>query len=311
MVRSILWAALAVALAFGGAGLVGQLSHPPGDTRRAELTWTADQTLGDRLADVSVQLQQVGSLVDALDADAKAALIAASSVDADGLRTVLDRGAARASTIDASVAQLRASLAALPGLEPADATRYSNATLLLRASLSTALDPVGTLSDEWARVAARSTDATSLILAIRSHDTTLASAAASGVKAQYVQAIDLCNTSLAFIDQITQMRKDFVQPDQATILDDWITRHVRYDKALLALYQALEASGGVRNVDVDAAYREQVAALAQLPSDNREIVVIISQVAQGGLNEAVLAIEFARGQIEAAISEALPSPAPG
>lgn len=310
MVRSFLLAVLAVVLAFGGAGLVGQLTHPPGDARRAELTWTADQALGARLADVSSRLQGIGSLVDDLDADAKAALIAVSSGDATGLATVLARGADRASSIDATVTQLRTTMAALPGGQPSDTTRYSNAILVQRAGLAAALVTVGTLSDEWTRVAARSTDAASLIVAIRTHDSTLASAAAAGVKAQYDTAISLCNASLALLDQITAMRKSFVQPDQTTILDDWIARHLRYDNALLALYQALKTSGGVRNVDVDAAYREEVAALNQLPSDNREIVVIIAQVSQGGLNDAVLAIEFARSQIDAAIAQAQASPQP-
>jgi hypothetical protein len=205
---------------------------------------------------------------------------------------------------------LRATFADLPGGSPTDATRYSNATLVLYASLGAALDAVGSLSDEWARVSARSTDAVSLIVAIHDHDSTLISAAAAGVKAQYARAIQLCTAALALLAQLTQMRKDFVQPSQATILDDWIARHLQYDQALLALYQALQKSGGVRNLEVDAAYRKQQAALAQLPSDNREVTVIIAQVAQGGLNDAVLAIEFARGQIDAAIAQAVPSPTP-
>ena len=311
MARSLLWAVLAVALAFGAAGLVAQLSHPPGDTRRAELTWVGDQSLGTSLDTVSAQLAGVGSLVDALAGDAKAALVAVSSGDGAALQTALDRGAARAASIDATVAQLKATVDALPGAAHADQTLYSGTTIARRASLQVALDAVGTLSGTWAQVTARSTDAAALTTAIRTHDNTLASAAAAGVKAQYPQAIELCQQSLAVIDQITAMRKDFVQPDQTTILDDWIARHLRYDKALLALYQALKDSGGVRNLKVDAAYREQEAALAQLPTDNREVVVIIAQVAQGGLNDAVVAIEYARGQIDAALAEAAPSPSPG
>jgi hypothetical protein len=310
MLRWFLWLALAVVLALGGAGLVGQLTHPPGDASRGELTWTSDQALGSRLSTISGGLQDIGSLVDALDDDAKAALVAVSSGDADGLQAALDRGAERAKTIDTTAAALRASYAELPGGDPADVTRYSGATLSLRSALGAALEAVGSLSDEWGRVAARTTDAASLTEAIRGHDNTLVDAATAGVKAQYAQAISKCDEALALMNQITIMRNDYVQPGQTTVLDDWIARHLRYDEALLALYDALKASDGKRNATVDAAYKEEEAALADLPADNREIVVIIAQVSQGGLNDAVLAIEFARGQIDAAIEAALPTPGP-
>jgi len=290
---------------------VAQLSHPPGDERRAELTWVADQSLGVSLDSITKQLEDVGTQVDSLSADAKDALIAVSSGDGDGLTEALDRGAARASAIDATVAQLRVTLGGLPGASPDDATVYATEVIARRAALDAAVAAVGTLSGQWSSVTARSTDAATLTSAIRTHDATLASAAAAGVKAQYAQAIGLCNKALTVMAEISSMRNEFVQPDQATVLDDWIARHLRLDNALLVLYQALKASGGVRNPTVDAAYREENAALAALPSDNREVVVIISQVAQAGLNDAVVAIEFARGQIDAAIQEAVPSPSPG
>ncbi|HYL40709.1 MAG TPA: hypothetical protein VET90_05310 [Candidatus Binatus sp.] len=309
MVRTILLAAVAVALAFGEAGLVGQLTHPPGDARRQELTWAADQSLGGNLDSISNQLVAVETSMDALAGDAKDALVAVGSGDATGLQAALARGAQRAASIDGTVAQLRATLDGLPGSKPADATVYSNAMLARRVGIQTALAAVGTLSGEWSRVTARSSDASALTVAIRSHNSTLASAANAGVKAQYPEAIQLCNQALGILQQISRLRSEAVQSDQATVLDDWIGRHVAYDKALLALYEALRASGGVRNNDVDAAYRAQAIALAQLPADNREVIVIIAQVAEGGLNDAVLAIEYARGEIDAAVS-AIESPAP-
>ena len=307
MVRTIAWAVLAVALSLGGAGIVGQLSHPPGDSRRAELTWTADQQLGSALDELSAPLTDLGGRVDGLAGDAKDALVAVSAGDGERLRDALERGAQAAAAIDATAAQLRARLVALPGIAPGDVTVYSNDVLVRRGLLSVAVDAVGGLSGEWSRVTARATDAASLTLAIRNHDSTLATAAAAGVKAQWAQAIDRCNQALGILDEIAKMRADFVQAAQGTVLDAWIAVHLRYDQALLALYQALEASGGVRNATVDAAYREQTLALAQLPADNREIIVIVAEVAAGGLNQAVVGIEDARGEIDAAIAAATPS----
>jgi hypothetical protein len=301
------WTLLAAVLALGGAGLVAQLSHPPGDDRRAELTWAADRTLAAGLDDIAAQLDDVGARVDALADDAKAALVAVSAGDATALKAALDRGAGRAAGIDAAVARLRGELAALPGDGPDAATEYSNAVLVRRAALGTALDAVGTLSDAWARVTARSSDAAALTAAIRNHDATIASAAAAGVAARYADAIGLCSQAIELLDRIAQLRASFVQAGDVTVLDDWLARQRRHDGALLALYRALKASGGVRNPVVDAAYREEQSALAELPPDNRAIIVIIAGVAQGGLNQAVVAIEDASGRLDQAISAAAPS----
>jgi hypothetical protein len=45
-------------------------------------------------------------------------------------------------------------------------------------------------------------------------------------------------------------------------------------------------------------------AFAQLPPDRRTIIVIVSEVTRGGLTQAVLAIEDARGRIDDALAEA-------
>jgi hypothetical protein len=305
LARGIGWLLLTVILALGGAGLAGQLSHPPGDDRRAELTWSADATLAAQLDDLSGRLADVGNQIDGLAASARTALLAVSSEDDAALATALDQGAQQAGAIDAAIAALRSSVADLPGGDAAAATRYTNGVLVRRAAVVAAIQAVGGLSDGWAAVAARSTDAAALMRTIRAHDSTLAAAAAAGVQAHYGDAIDQCNQAIVLLGEISTMRTRIVQAGE-TVLDDWISRNQAHDAALLALYQALQASGGKRNPDVDAAYRAEQLALAALPSDNRAIIVIVSEVSQGGLNQAVIAIEDARGRIDDAIA-AVPS----
>ena len=163
------------------------------------------------------------------------------------------------------------------------------------------------LGDLWTSVTAKARDAATLTLAIRNHDAAVAAAAALGVNAQYAAAIDQLRQAQTLLAQIGQLRADIVTSTDQTVLDDWIARHYRYDKALLALYRALNASHGQRNPVVDAAYREENLARQDLPSDNRAIVVIVAEVAQGGLNQAVVAIEDARGRIDQALGELTPS----
>jgi hypothetical protein len=307
LARTIGWLAISAAFAFGGSGLVAQLSHPPGDVRREELTYTADTAMRVRLDAISTQLSDVASLVDGLSGDAKTSLEAVASGDGTALQEALDRGTGRATTAEATVAAIRSSLAGLPGDGPAAAAIYGNATLVRRAALLAALDSVAGLGDLWTSVTVKARDAATLTLAIRDHDATVAAAAASGVKADYGTAIDQLGQASTLLAEIAQLRKDIVTTTDQTVLDDWIARHDRLDKALLALYQALKASHGQRNPTVDAAYREVNLAREQLPADNRQIVVIVAEVASSGLTQAVVAIESARGRIDQALPAVSPA----
>jgi hypothetical protein len=305
-VRFVGWIAVAAALALGGAGLIGQLSHPPGDARREELTYTRDVALKTRLDAVAAQLTDVETLVDGLSGDAKSALIAVASGDGSVLRSTLDDGTTRAATAESSVAAIRATFADVPGGDPSAAAEYANATLARRAALLSALDSITGLSDLWGSVTARATDAAALTLAIRSHDATVAAAASLGVQAQYPAAIAKLDAAAALLARIEQIRRTFVSSTDSTVLDDWVARHARYDTALEALYKALRASHGKRNPTVDADYREENLARDALPPDNRAIVVIVAEVSQAGLTQAVLAIEGLRGQIDQALGAVSP-----
>jgi hypothetical protein len=146
--------------------------------------------------------------------------------------------------------------------------------------------------------------AAALILAIRTHDTTVAAAATLGVQANYAAAIEQMTAAAAVTQQVVQLRLEVVSGTDSTVLDDWIKVHQAYDTTLTNLYAALKKSHGVRNPVVDAAYRAEQQARANLPADNRQIIVIVAEVAQGGLNQAVIAIDDARGRIDQALGAA-------
>jgi hypothetical protein len=305
--RTLGWLALAVGLALGGAGLAGQLSHPPGGPNREELTYAADGTLRGQLDELATQLTGISPIVDGLADDARAALTAVAAGDGEALQVAVTRGTNQANLAQSTVAGVRSSLAGLPG-DGHDATAvYANDTLVRRAALLAALDSVGGLGPLWDSVTVRASDAASLIVAIRNHDTTVASAAAQGVQAKYAAALELMTQAGTILDQISELRRQIVAGSDATVLDDWIARNLRHDTALTNLYKALRSSGGQRNPVVDAAYREELLARQDLPKDNREIVVIVAEVAQAGLNQAVIAIDDARGRIDQALATVAPS----
>lgn len=305
--RTIAWLALALALALGGAGLSAQLAHPPGGPNREELTYAADLALKTQLDSLATQLSGVSPLVDGLAEDARAALSAVAAGDGDALQAALSEGTSQAGLAQATVTDVRSTLAGLPGEGHEASTVYANDTLVRRAALLAALDSVGGLGPLWDSVTVRASDAASLIRTIRNHDTTVAAAAAQGVQAKYAAAMTLMTQAGTVLDQIVQLRRQIVAGSDATVLDDWISRNLRHDTALANLYKALKASGGQRNAVVDAAYREETLARQDLPNDNREIVVIVAEVAQAGLDQAVIAIDDARGRIDQALAEVSPS----
>ena len=108
--------------------------------------------------------------------------------------------------------------------------------------------------------------------------------------------------------EIKSLRVRLIAGTDPTVLDEWIERNRAYDT---------RAQGAVRwrsspprasvTVEVQSARREERAAFDQLPPDRRTILVIVAEVARGGLTQAVLAIEEASGRIDAAFAEVAPA----
>ena len=301
--RTIVWGIIAAALALGGAGLVAQLSHPPGGPSRAELTYAGDQALGAQIDQAAVELQSIEKKVETLASDARAALEAVGGGDATTIRSALDKGGKTAGLITSSVRQMRTSLAELPGDSPTAALQYNNELLVRRAALFAALDAAGGLSDQWSRITDRSARAAELTIALDEHESTVAEAAAEGRAAKYPDALATLAHASALLDQADELRTELLTASDQTTLDEWLARHRRYDAALTALYVALQASGGLVTKDVEVAYHEENVARAELPVDSRALIVIVADIARGGLNQAVIAIEDARGRINTALQE--------
>ena len=61
--------------------------------------------------------------------------------------------------------------------------------------------------------------------------------------------------------------------------------------------------------DVRAAYDAEAAARERLPADTKGLVIILSEIGRGGLNQAVIAIEEARAELDAALAARTAFPA--
>ncbi len=304
IVGAIAWLALSAALALGAAGLVGELTHPPGGASREELTYPGDTLLKVRLDDASNRLHEIASNIDALSTDAKSALEDLSSADPTALQKALEHGSGTAVILTNATKDLRDSLAGLPGDEPDAVMRFSNVTLVRRAAILAALDAADGLATQWEQVTGRSVDAARLTGLLQHHDRTVAAAINRGLAAKFADAVTVLSTAKATLAEITTLKAAFSSGSGVTVLDVWLASHTRYDNALLALYGALAKSGGKSNLAVQAAYRQEGIARGLLPADNRSLIAIVAEFARGGLNQAVLAIEDASGRINAALAEA-------
>lgn len=292
-------------LALSGAGLVGEAFHPPGSPARAELTWAGDTAIGIRLDAAATELAAIAADVTLLAQFAKTALAEVASTDPARLRAALEEGGLAAARIDAGAKALRTSLVGLPGDSPMAVIEYSNATLVRRAAILAALDAASSMAAEWRAVTGRAVDAAQVISLISGHDLTVLSAAREGVASRYTAAIPILDEALLTIEQIHDLRVRLIAGTEQTVLDEWIERNTAYDKALQALYAALVTSkGNPLTAEVQSAKREVDIAFANLPPDRRTILVIVSEVARGGLTQAVLAIEDAHGRIDEALDTA-------
>ena len=292
---------LAIGYAFGGAGILALAAHPPGTPARAELTWAGDERLRPGLNAAASDLAHIAAETDELGVLARGALALVATADASTLATTIEQGTADAASIGRASITLRQTLESMPGDAPTDTLLHSQATLERRAAILRALELTGHLDTDWARLRSGALVALRLVDLLQAHDAQVAVAAAAGRDQKYLEAIGAIRSATSILDAATLLRDQIANAADVTTLDEWLRRNHRYDVALTGLYKALLASLGQVTEDVRSAYREEKAARAELPPDTRALVVIIADVARGGLNQAVIAIEQARGQLSLAL----------
>ena len=87
-----------------------------------------------------------------------------------------------------------------------------------------------------------------------------------------------------------------------TILTEWIDRNQAFDTAANSLYKLLLASPRKVTPAIRAAFASLTAARQNLPPDTKGLEVILSDLARGGLNQAVIEIEDAKGSLARAVA---------
>jgi hypothetical protein len=297
----VAWVILALLIAFGSAGIVAAMSHVPGTAARPELTWAGDAEMEPALDAATADLETLAAEVDKLGATARVALSQVVAGDAEALQATIASGTQRVADVQTLTTELEQTLAAVPHtgedwvLDVSASVRHRFDEL---ASTTGVTKGVG---DDWSALTGRSIDATRVSALLTSHDEQTAAAAKLGSEGKYKDALAQLDASDATIADSRALADRLAATTDVSTLKAWIERNADYDAALRVLYNALVKSGARVNAEVRKAFDLEQQARAQLPGDTRALVVIMSDIAQGGLNQAVIAIEEARGSLAQAL----------
>lgn len=307
---ALVWLAMAVVIALGSAGMASALNHAPATDTRPELTWAGDQQAGTALDAATVKLQTLSDAVDALGASSKDALVSLVAGDTTGLSGALDKGTTQLAAISTATADLRTALAAVPYTGPQAALHLSADVIARYQQLAATPALTVNLADDWTVLSARAMAASGVPALLALHDRQTAAAAKQGQASHYQQALALLDAPAATLAQARALRDQLAKTADVSTLSSWLDRQAAYDAALHNLYTAMLASKGKVTNDVRAAFAAEEAAKAALPANTKGIAVIMGDIARGGLNQAVIDIELARGALAAALAAQPQPPAP-
>ena len=288
-------------IAFGGAGIVSAANRPPVAGARPELTWTTDQALAPELAAATGDLGALSDDVDAFGEIGRDALTKLVDRDTAGLQKTIAAGEAQLALIAEATEKLRARLGAIPGIGPDDPTRIGTSLRVRYDRLTSALSATDGLADSWASLTGGSVAAIDLATSLAEHDTEAAAAAALGRKFQYKKALVVAGQGRRGAGQVASAarpagehhRRRHPQP-----LDRPERRRSTRPSGRSGRCSSSRRARSTRTSET--AFDELRTAQAALPPDSRAMIIIMAEVARGGLNQAVIAIEEARGRLSAA-----------
>jgi hypothetical protein len=293
------WVAIALLISAGAAGIVATVQQMPGAAARAELTWPADREVEPALEAATADLEALAQQVDGLSALAREALARLIEGDERSLQDAISEGTAALLETQALAARLDASLAAVPHqgdtweLAVATDLRHRFEELAGAPGLATGLEA------DWATFTGQALDAVRLARLLERHDQETAAAAGKGAAGRYRAALDALDAPDATLAEARELAGRLASRADTTTLVQWLDLNAAYDTALRGLYEAMLAADGAVTDEVRAASEAEQAARARLPRDTRALVVIMNDVAQGGLNQAVIGIEETRGALAA------------
>jgi hypothetical protein len=294
------WLAVAAVIAAGSAGLVTAMQRQPAATE-PELTFAGDEAARPALDAATDELRALSDEVEVFGATARQTLAAVVGGDLQGMEALITAGTSQLAIVDRQAAELEAAVAAVPGMGAGSELTISPDLRLRHAALLAATGLTAGFDAGWGMFTGRALAAASLTTLLMRHDEETAAAASEGSAAHYKEALALLDRSDATVAEGRALAQQLGEAADVSTLLTWLDRNAEYDAALRDLYQSLVDAKGRVTDTVRAAFAAEKEARARLPEDTRGLVVIMAEVAQGGLNQAVISIEEVRGSLSAAL----------
>jgi hypothetical protein len=291
------WIVVMILVALGSAGLVASLDHPPGSAARQELTWDGDVAIAPRLTAARAELEAIGGQLDRLGTLARGSLAAAVGSETNTLDQAIADGTAVVAQIDQATSALTANLLAMPGLGPNADIRLSRSSQATVRLLNDALDSTRTLSADWAALTKGTLDAGRLTGLLEQHDKLIVSAIDAAIGHKFKTAISRIDRASAQLKEAGRIRDSLRARTDVATLNEWLRRNQNYDTALRRLYVISARSPVIITRAMRNALAAEKRARAALPKDRSALVIIVSELSRGGLNQAVIAIEKARNDV--------------
>jgi hypothetical protein len=211
----------------------------------------------------------------------------------------LDAGDAAIPELQATLEELRVGRAGL--LEGVRPDRLPATDRDRTAELDAAIAAGAELPAAWA-------DATSAaglpVLFLRTsgrHDEALARAVQQGRRGEFDGAVATLADADAALEDLRAVRRNANERElDVTTLDELLARTAVHDASLRRLYQLLVESNGVMTPAAERARADEEAARRLLPDTTDNQVIITSDLGGGDATSAVIRIERARRDIDAA-----------
>jgi hypothetical protein len=298
---AVAWVAIVAVLSLGAAGIVATMAHQPGTAARPELTYGGDADAEPVLDSARTELGSLHDQVTQLSDLGRTALGELSAGSSDELDATVTTGQDLAASIEQHATAIRQDLETMPGLGPDQDLTLSPEVRHRQQLALQALDATNGLSAAWSRLAVSSAAASRITTLLTDHDKTTGDAAALGRQEKYADALAKLDESDLLMAQSRTFRDTLSNTVDVSTLTDWLDVNSAYDAALRHLYQSLVDSKGKVTNEVRAAFEAEGKARQHLPADSKGLVIILAEIGRGGLNQAVITIEQARGDLDSAI----------
>ena len=300
LARALAWLTAVLLIAVGVGGVATAATPVPDEQHRPELYARAEAALAPGLAAITIDLEALQVQAERLATTSRRALVDLAARDAEAVSGDLDAGDAIVLEVGTLATRVDAALRRLPYGVASD--RLGPRMQARLVAVVDAVDAVRPLAGDWGRLSGAAVPAISITSHLEQHDVTAFEATQEGAAGRYAAALERLTGATAELDAAQVIRDRLAQSVDTSTLDAWIERNRTYDAALVRLYTALEASPDHATPEILAAFAEVEAAQKLLPPDTRALIVIIGDLAQGGLNQAAIAVEEARGALTAAVA---------